>query len=153
MMLSILSPASASPFTCSGDERAENLLLRRCCVRFHSAVRRRAELACELSVHLTRITIRARGDLRGEQRSDDAVLVRRPRLAIATQKRRTRALFAAKAQLARREPLGEPLEAHRHLVQPPRELPAHAIDHRAADDGLSDRQHPRATAADARKRW
>ena len=59
--------------------------------------------------------------------------------AVAAQERRARAFLAAETERAVEQSVDEPLEADRHLVELAAEPRGHAIDHRAADDGLADR--------------
>ena len=98
----------------------------------NAVVDRFAELACELAVDLARIAAHARRDLRREQGRDDAVFVRCPDAAVQTNERRACALFAAEAKRSVEQAVHEPLEADRHLVEPPAELRGDAIDHLAA---------------------
>ena len=81
------------------------------------SIDRRAELASQIAVQLGRIAAGARHDLHGEQVHDDPVLVGRPDRAVAPQKRRPRALFAAKAQRSVEQAGHEPLESDRHFDQ------------------------------------
>ena len=133
----IVSPASCVQRTCSGESADEPLLLRRGGRRLDPVGDRLAELARQLAVDLAGIASGARGDLRREQRRDDAVLVRRPHRAVAAEEGGARALLAAEAERAVEQTVDEPLEADRHLVEPPAQLRAHAIDHRAAHHGLA----------------
>src|SRR5207245_9482537 len=68
----------------------------------------------------------------------DAILVRGPRGSGAAQQRRSGTLFPAEAEGPVAEARDEPLEADRHLVEPPAELRAHPIDHAAAHNSLPD---------------
>ena len=80
-----------------------------------------------------------REDLRGEQREDDAVLVRRPHGAVLTQEGGSRGLFAAETDGAVEQTGNEVLEADGDLD----ELTAHrrddAVDEGGGDEGLADR--------------
>ena len=71
----------------------------------------------ELPVGLSGILAGARGDLRGEEVEDDAVLVRGPHRPVEAQERGAGALLAAEADRAVDEPVDEPLEPDRHLDQ------------------------------------
>src|SRR6185312_1054025 len=73
-------------------------------------------------------------------RHDEAVLVRGPDGAVATQETRAGALFAAEADRAIEQSRREPFEAHRNLAQRPLELRHHAIDEPARDERLAHRR-------------
>ncbi len=68
------------------------------------------------------------GHLRGEQTEDQAVLVRRPDLAVAAQKGCAGGLFAHEAERAVDQAIDEPLEAHGHFEHGPAEAFGYAID-------------------------
>src|SRR4030095_13811026 len=91
------------------------------------------ELRRQRTIVLTRVLVRARGDLRGEETHDETVLVGGPDGAIVTEEARSRALFAAEARRSIEKPGDEPLEAHGDLDQPAAEAFHDAIDHAAAD--------------------
>src|SRR6202040_2737084 len=85
--------------------------------RFQAAVHRGAELARELGIALAGIAAEPGGHLGGEERGDDAVLVRRPDGPVAAQEGSPRALLAAEAEPAGEQAVDEPLEADRDLVE------------------------------------
>mgnify|MGYP003694100825 CR=1 FL=1 len=116
------SPASCVQSNLLWRERRQALLLRRSRGRFDAVGDRLAQLARQLGVDLTRIASRTRGDFRGEQRCDDAVLVGGPHRAVAAEERRARALFATESERAVAEPVDEPLEPDRDLEQRAAEL-------------------------------
>src|SRR6202008_2383648 len=92
-----------------------------------------AELARELAVELAWVAAGDRAHLGGEEAEHDAVLVGGPRRAVAPTERRAAALLAAEGERAVEEPIDEPLEAHRHLEEPPPESRRDQIDHAARD--------------------
>ena len=120
-------------------ELGELLLLLRGCGRLHAIGERLAQLARQRAIGLSRIAAGARRDFRRQQRRDDAVLVGGPGAAVPAQERCARALLAAESEVARHEAGDEPLEAHRHLVEPAAEPRGDPVDHGAAHDGLADR--------------
>src|ERR1700747_1960320 len=79
------------------------------------------------------------GDLSRQQVHDRPVLVSRPDRSIEAQETRSGALFAAETIRAVKQSLCEPFETHRNFTQSALQLIHHAIDHAAADQGLSDR--------------
>ena len=127
----------------------QQLLLLRGGWRLDAIVSRLAELAREVAIDLAGIAAHARGDLRRQQRRDDAVLVGRPDAAVPAQERRARALLAAEPERAVEQAVDEPLEAHRHLVELAAELRGDAIDHLAAHHASCRSPLPRATWAGA----
>ena len=100
---------------------------------------RLAEALREIDIVLARIASRARGDFRGQQGRDDAVLVGRPDAAVQPVESRPGALLAAKAQPALDQAIDEPFKADRDLVETATQLGGDTIDHGAAHDGLADR--------------
>lgn len=109
-------------------EPRQQLFLLRDGGRFNAILERLTELACQLTIEFAWIATHARGHFRREQRRDHAVLIRRPDAAIQTDERRTRALLSGKAQRAVTQPLHEPLETDRHLVELPAQFRRDAIN-------------------------
>ena len=79
-----------------------------------------------------------RQDLGGQQRQDEAILVGGPDGTVLAQEGGTRALLAAKAELAAVETVHEPLEADRHLFEGATDLAGHPVDHGRGDQRLAD---------------
>src|SRR3546814_13122006 len=84
-----------------------------------------------------RIVAVARGEFGGEQRRRHAVLVGGPDRAVAAPEAGARAFLAAQAERTVEPTVGEPLEAHRRLVQLAVEPRGHAVAHAAAEHGLA----------------
>ena len=97
-----------------------------------------AEAGGELAVLGARVGAAAGGHLGGQQAADDAVLVGGPDGPVAAQERGPGALLAAEAERAVQQPVHEPLEPDRDLVQPPAQVGRHPVDHRAGDHRLAD---------------
>src|SRR5918996_117750 len=110
------------------------LLGRRRHVR--APVERAPEALGELPIQLAGIRPGAGRQLCREQAGNEPVLVGRPHRAVAAQERGAGALLSAEAQRAVEQPLDEPLEAHRHLDEPPPEVGRHPVDHAARDHRL-----------------
>ena len=96
-----------------------------------------AETGGEIAVMLARIASGAGQNLSGQQIHDDAIFVRRPHRAVHPQEGRARALLPAKAVRPTQQAIHEPLEAHRHLRQPPPESRGHPVDDGAGYQGLA----------------
>ena len=77
-------------------------------------------------------------DLGGQQRQDDAVLVGAPDGGVVAQEGGAGGFLAAEGAAAVQQARHEPLEAHGHFDQPAAQRLGHAVDHRAADQGLAD---------------
>src|ERR1035437_9654213 len=118
-------------------ERRKSTFLCRGGGCLHTIEHRLAPLLREGGVELARVASGDGRDLRGEQRGGDAVLVGRPHGPVAAHERRTRALFAAKAERTVRETADEPLESDRHFAKPAPELRAHPVDHAGAHHRLA----------------
>jgi hypothetical protein len=99
---------------------------------------RRAEFGRQRAVVHARVLAGARGDLGGQQRSGDAVLVGTPCAAVATQQRGTGAFLAAEAQAAVQQARREPLEADRRLQHRAVQAPGDAVDQGRRHHGLAD---------------
>jgi hypothetical protein len=123
------SPASSEAVTCSGDSLPSAAF----------CAGGAAEAAAELPVAVAGVAAAAGGHLRGEQAQHDPVLVGRPGAAVAAQERGAGALLAAEADGAVQQPADEPLEADRHLDQPPAEVGRHPVDHAAGHQRLAHR--------------
>ncbi len=108
--------------------------------RLDAVVQRLTELAREVVVDLAGIAAHPRGDLRRQQRRNDAILVRRPDGAVQTRKRGARALLPAKAQRTIEQAIDEPLEAHGDLKKRPAQFGGHPVNHLAAHHRLADRR-------------
>ena len=136
-MMSSGSSASSFSFCCGVDRRVD------------APVDGRAEALGQLLVGGAGVAAGLGRDLRREQREQDAVLVGRPRRAVAAQEAGSGALLAAEADRAVDEPLDEPLEADRHLDQAAAERVGDEVDHRAGHERLADpRVRPVARAAE-----
>ena len=144
------SPASSLAPSASGDSAASRCFCSALAGASTRSLNGRPSAVGELVVGSAGIAAGARGDLAGEQRRDDAVLVGRPDAAVAAQERGAGALLAAEAERAVEQPVDEPLEADRHFVEPAAEALRDAIDERGADDRLADRRVAPPTAAGAR---
>ena len=121
-----------------GRELAQRRLLLAGGRRVDAGVGGLAEVVGELPVQLRGGPARHGLDLTGQQRQQDAVLVRRPDAAVAAEERRTGGLLAAEADRSVEQARDEPLEADRHLDQPAAEVGDHAVDQRAGHQGLAD---------------
>src|SRR5262249_6744337 len=108
--------------------------------RFNALIDWVAKFAGELTIKLTRIPLRASGDLGSQQSWNDSIFVCCPNGPILPEERGARALFTSKTKRAVQQPVDEPLESHANLVKFPRELAGDAVDDAAADQGLSDRK-------------
>ena len=105
--------------------------------RVDAAVDGRAEATGERFVVLARVLAGLGGDLGGQQRHQDPVLVGRPRAAVAAQERGAGALLPAEAERAVEQAVDEPLEADRHLVEAAAEVVGDEIDHGARHERLA----------------
>src|SRR3989454_12062289 len=99
----------------------------------------RAEFRRQLTVVLAWTAAGAGGAFGCQPVHDRAVLVGRPLGTVVPQEAGPAALLAAEAARAIEQARHEPLEAHRHLVEPAAELFDDAIDEAAADERLADR--------------
>src|SRR5207247_465581 len=99
----------------------------------------RAEPTFELGIERAGMLAGDGRDLGRQQVEEDAVLVRRPHRAVAPEERRAGALLAAEPERPVEEAVDEPLEADRHLEEPPAEVGGDPVDHRARDQRLADR--------------
>ena len=117
--------------------------------RIGAPVGRRAEALGQLVVGGTGVASGLGRDLRRQQREQDAVLVGRPRPAVAAQEGGARALLAAEAQRTVDQPVDEPFEADGHLDHAPPERLRDLVDHARGDERLADaRVRPVAPAAE-----
>jgi hypothetical protein len=91
-----------------------------------------------MPVPLARCRTRDRGDLGREQAQQRPVLVGRPDLAVPAQEARAGRLLAAEPDRAVEQAGHEPLEADRHLDEPPADSLGDPIDHARADERLAD---------------
>ena len=97
-----------------------------------------AELVGQALVELRRGLAGDRGDLRGQQRQQDAVLVRGPDTAVQLVEGGAGRFLAAEGAFAGEQPGDEPLEAHRDLHQLAAQARGHAVDDRGGHQGLAD---------------
>ena len=81
---------------------------------------------------------RHRQHLRREQGQDDPVLVRGPHAAVTAEERRAGGLLPTERDSAGLQPVDEPLEAHRHLVQLTAVSCDDTVDERGAHQRLAD---------------
>src|SRR5665648_508005 len=104
-----------------------------------------AEPLDQPGVQLRRRVPGACGDLRGQERQQDAVLVGGPDRPVLTQERRAGGLLAAEAHRAVQQAGHEPLEPDRHLEQAPAVVRGHPVDECGRHEGLAHRS-PRGPA-------
>lgn len=88
-----------------------------------------AELGDELLVVLARILAGDGQNFAGQQAKDDTVLVGGPNRAVLAQERCPGGFFAAETVGAIDEPVDEPFEADRNLLQRTAEIGGNAVDH------------------------
>jgi hypothetical protein len=79
-------------------------------------------------------------DLRGQQREQETVLVRRPDRAVVAEERRPGRLLPAEADRAVQQAGDEPLEPDRHLDQPAAEVGHDPVDQRTGHQRLAHRR-------------
>src|ERR1700738_3792410 len=92
---------------------------------------------------LARILTGARGDLRGQEAKDKAVLVCGPNRAITFQKTRSGALLSSETARAVEQARRKPFKDYRHLPQFALEAVNHTIDQATADECLTNNRRDR----------
>ena len=98
---------------------------------------RQTEVFGHFLIQLRRIAACTSGHLAGQQRRDQAVLVRRPHRAVQAQERCPGAFFTTKAQRAVKQAIGKPFKADRHFVQATAQTRSHTVNQTAADYGFA----------------
>ena len=91
----------------------------------------------QLCIALGRALARYRGDLRGKQIHNDAILIGSPHGAIEAQEGSTGRFFATKPNGAFNQPRHKPLEADGNLHQLPVKAFHHAVNHGGGHQSLS----------------
>ena len=109
------------------------------CVRggVEALVYRCAEFGFEGLVVFAGVLAGDRGDLRGEQIQEDAVLIGGPYGPVGAQEGGARAFFAAEAEGTGEQAVHEPFEAYGNFGEAPAQPCGHPVDHRAGHQGFA----------------
>ena len=143
------SPASSFAARASGRSDFKSFFLRRRRRQIHARVIRTAKFLGQFLVPGAGLTSGRRNDLRGEQRENDAVFVRRPNRSVAAEKAGAGALLAAEADRSVEQTLRKPFEADGNFEKLSAEPLDDPIDERAAHQRFADRGLFASTAVDA----